>query len=170
MHINSQRLGQRFFLVPKNTTNHHATPKINTAKESNIPSQLHRTGHRDRIHYHPKSQARLPQYTACSNYPGLHRTRPVNTPSRYRGRALTRTARPLARVLDVHLARGVHVPKEHAGQDGNRVLFVVDMIERRDVRVHVVRERLVADLQNNTPSAACCGATSRATGRTRGRP
>ena len=46
----------------------------------------------------------------------------------------------------MHLARGVVEAEEHARQDGDRVLLVVDVRERGDVRVDVVRKVLVPDL------------------------
>ena len=47
----------------------------------------------------------------------------------------------------MHLARREVVPEEHAGEDGHKVLLVVDVRDGRDGRVgvHVVGEGLVAD-------------------------
>jgi len=56
---------------------------------------------------------------------------------------LARAARPLARVLDVYLAGGMHESKEPTGDNGDRVLLVVDAREV-DIRVDVVCESLVA--------------------------
>ena len=60
---------------------------------------------------------------------------------------LPRARDPRPRVQDVHLARRVVVPEEHAGEDGHKVLLVVHVRDGRDGRVgvHVVGEGLVAD-------------------------
>ena len=63
-----------------------------------------------------------------------------------RRKARTRARLPDPAVRDVHLARGVVEAEEHARQDGDRVLLVVDVRERGDVRVDVVRKVLVPDL------------------------
>lgn len=83
------------------------------------------------------------------------------------------TARTWARlpdpgVRDVHLTRGVVEAEEQAGEDRDRVLLVVDVRERGDVRVDVVCKVLVPDLARGGVSVC-----ARARGRgelTRGRP
>lgn len=40
--------------------------------------------------------------------------------------------------------------EEHTREDGNGVLLVIDMGQRRDVRVHVVCKRLVPNLPATT--------------------
>ena len=58
---------------------------------------------------------------------------------------LPRARRPLARVLDVHFPGRVHEAEEHPGHGGYGIFPVVD-VRQAEVRVDVIRERLVPDL------------------------
>ena len=55
------------------------------------------------------------------------------------------TRGPRARILDVHLTRGMHVAERLAGHDRDRVLLVIDVRQHAVVRcVDVIREGAVA--------------------------
>ena len=59
--------------------------------------------------------------------------------------------RPFARVLDMDLARRVHVPKEHARQNRDGIFLVVDVGHGRRECVDVVREGLISDTRESIP-------------------
>lgn len=59
----------------------------------------------------------------------------------------TRARVPLAGLVDVDLAARVVEAERYWRNDRDRVLFVVDMCDRRVLRVDVIRESLIPDLQ-----------------------
>ncbi len=62
---------------------------------------------------------------------------------------LARTYVPRTRVLDVHLTRRMGIAEKRAGQDRDRIFFVVDVRQVAIVRrVDVIRERGVAYLRH----------------------
>lgn len=75
----------------------------------------------------------------------LCKRRYVSSAALRAGIVLPRAVRPLARVLDVDLSRGMDVSEEFTWQDRNRVFHVVNMRNGYRLGIDVVRKVLVAD-------------------------